>query len=108
MALIIRLRQQGSKNRQTYRLVVTQKTNPRDGRYIDLLGWYNPLLEEDMKLDIEKIEEWLSKGAEISEKAKVLIKRFSPEILKKLAEKKQQARMNRKIRSKEKATKGHA
>jgi small subunit ribosomal protein S16 len=42
MALKIRLRQQGRKNRQTYRLVVTDIRNPRDGKYLEMIGWYNP------------------------------------------------------------------
>ncbi len=103
MALIIRLRQQGNKNRQTYRLVVMQKTAPRDGAYVDLLGWYNPLLEKDMQLDADKIEHWLSKGAEISEKAAALVKRFSPETLAKRAAAKKLALL--KARKRRKASK---
>ena len=42
MALVIRLRQQGRNNRQTYRVVVVDSRYPRDGKYLEMLGWYNP------------------------------------------------------------------
>ena len=55
MALMIRLRQQGRTNRQTYRLVVTDKKNPRDGKYIEMLGWYNPHEENEKNLFIDAL-----------------------------------------------------
>tara|TARA_B100000927_G_scaffold290127_1_gene288203 strand:- start:6 stop:422 length:417 start_codon:yes stop_codon:yes gene_type:complete len=67
MAVKIRLARGGSKKRPYYRIVVADVRAPRDGRYIERVGSYNPLLpkdhEERVKLDIDKIKEWLSKGA---------------------------------------------
>lgn len=82
MALVIRLRQQGSRNRQTFRLVVTEKTNPRDGKYIEMLGWYNPLAGEgkEYKVDQERVLFWLNNGAQLSEKARSLVSRAAPEV----------------------------
>ncbi|MEL7430923.1 MAG: 30S ribosomal protein S16 [Chlamydiota bacterium] len=108
MALIIRLRQQGNRNRQTYRLVVMKKTAPRDGAYIDLLGWYNPALEQDVCIYEEKVARWLEQGAEISDKAKALVKRSSPAVLQELAQKKQAAKLRAKQRKKEKQIKEDA
>lgn len=86
MALKIRLRQQGRKNRQAYRLVVIDSRNPRDGRYIESLGWYNPL-EEGMNFNEERIQYWLDTGAILSERASQLIKKQAPNILTALREK---------------------
>ncbi len=47
MVLKIRLRQQGRTNRQTYRLVVTDIRNPRDGKYLEMIGWYNPFSQKE-------------------------------------------------------------
>ena len=67
MAVKIRLARGGSKKRPYYRIVIADVRAPRDGRYIERVGSYNPLLpkdhEERVKLDIDKIKEWLSKGA---------------------------------------------
>lgn len=67
MALKIRLRQQGQKNRKVYRFVVADSRCPRDGRYIECLGWYNPLAVKDkleFVLSEEKTLYWLEKGAQ--------------------------------------------
>ena len=67
MAVKIRLARGGSKKRPYYRIVVADIRAPRDGKYIERVGSYNPLLPKDhedrIKLDIDKIKEWLSKGA---------------------------------------------
>jgi len=67
MALKLRLSRGGSKKRPFYRIVVAEARSPRDGRFIERLGTYNPLLpkdsEERVKLDVERIQHWLSKGA---------------------------------------------
>ena len=67
MAVKIRLARGGSKKRPYYRIVVADIRAPRDGRYIERVGSYNPLLPKDhedrVKLDIDRIKEWLSKGA---------------------------------------------
>lgn len=85
MALKIRLRQQGRHNRPFYRLVVTDVRSPRDGKYLEALGWYNPFeTEADRVLctDAERIQHWISKGAEVSENVQALIKRSAPSIVK--------------------------
>ncbi len=89
MALIIRLRQQGKNNAQTYRLVVTDERFPRDGKYIEKLGWYNPLFpnEKGAIFHNERVEHWLNQGALISDRAKSLVKRFAPEVYKNYMEK---------------------
>ena len=67
MAVKIRLARGGAKKRPYYRIVVADIRAPRDGKYIERVGSYNPLLPKDhedrIKLDIDKIKEWLSKGA---------------------------------------------
>ena len=67
MAVKIRLARGGTKKRPYFRIVIADIRAPRDGRYIERVGSYNPLLPKDhddrVKLDIERIKEWLSKGA---------------------------------------------
>ncbi len=67
MALRLRLSRGGSKKRPFYRIVVAEKSAPRDGRYIERLGVYNPLLPKDhedrVKLQSERIKHWLGVGA---------------------------------------------
>ncbi len=67
MALKIRLSRGGSKKRPYYRIVVADARSPRDGRFIDRLGHYNPLLPDDhperVVLDVEKAKDWVAKGA---------------------------------------------
>lgn len=73
MALKIRLRQQGGKNRQTYRVVVMDARNRRDGKYIEKLGWYLPYLpENNCRIDGERMEHWLLLGAQMSDQVKAL------------------------------------
>jgi len=67
MALKIRLARGGAKKRPFYRIVVAEATAPRDGRFIERLGTYNPILPRDhaerVKLDTDRIQHWLSVGA---------------------------------------------
>ncbi len=77
MALKIRLSRAGSKKRPVYRVVVADSRSPRDGRFIEKVGLFNPLLNKDNKdrvqLDQDNIKEWLSKGAKPTGKvAKIL------------------------------------
>lgn len=93
MALKIRFRQQGSRNRQTFRLVVTDSRTRRDGKYCDVIGSYNPSVEaNNFKLDVERLNFWLSKGAQISEGAETLIAKAAPEVIKELNAKKHEKR----------------
>lgn len=68
MAMKIRLARGGSKKRPFYRIVATDSRMPRDGRFIEKLGTYNPLLpkdsEERVKMDIERVQYWLGQGAQ--------------------------------------------
>jgi small subunit ribosomal protein S16 len=68
MAVKIRLARGGTKKRPYYRVVVADERAPRDGRFIEKVGTYNPLLPGDsaerVKLDLERIKHWLSKGAQ--------------------------------------------
>ena len=72
MSLKIRLARHGAKKRPYYRIVIADARAPRDGRFIDRVGSYNPMLpkdsEERVKLDVEKIKEWLCKGARPTER----------------------------------------
>ncbi|WP_298360181.1 30S ribosomal protein S16 [uncultured Litoreibacter sp.] len=68
MAMKIRLARGGSKKRPFYRVVASDSRMPRDGRYVEKLGTYNPLLpkdsEERVKMDMERVQYWLDKGAQ--------------------------------------------
>lgn len=68
MAMKIRLARGGSKKRPFYRIVAADSRMPRDGRFIEKLGTYNPLLPKDsedrVKMDIEKVQDWIAKGAQ--------------------------------------------
>jgi small subunit ribosomal protein S16 len=72
MALKIRLSRGGSKKRPFYKVVVADSRSPRDGKFIEKVGYFNPLLPKDnperLNLDLEKIKEWLDKGAKPTEK----------------------------------------
>lgn len=77
MALKIRLRQQGRRNRQVYRLVVTDVRSKRDGKYIEMLGWYDPQMEgANGAVKAERVRYWVSVGAQISENAASFIRRI--------------------------------
>jgi len=72
MALKLRLARHGAKKRPYYRVVVADSRAPRDGRFIDIVGKYNPMLPKDSEqrviLDTEKCKEWLGKGARPTER----------------------------------------
>ena len=72
MAMKIRLARGGSKKRPFYRIVAADSRMPRDGRFIEKLGTYNPLLPKDsedrVKMDVEKVQEWIAKGAQPTER----------------------------------------
>ena len=95
MALKIRLRQQGRKNHLVYRLVLSDSRSPRDGKYIELLGWYNPYeaeAEKNLKVDGDRVLHWLQQGAILTEKAEKLVERGAPEVLKVRRKKQQEKR----------------
>ena len=67
MSVVIRLSRAGTKKRPFYHIVVADSRFPRDGRFIERLGFFNPLLKKDnaerLKLDLEKVKAWMVKGA---------------------------------------------
>jgi small subunit ribosomal protein S16 len=74
MATRIRLARVGSKKNPIYRVVVADSRSPRDGRFIEIVGRYNPQHDPStIELDTEKIEEWIGKGAQPSETVKRLM-----------------------------------
>lgn len=111
MALKIRLRQQGRKNQQTYRLVLSDSRAPRDGKYIENLGWYNPgesEPEKNLSIHADRVEHWLGLGAILSERAAMLVKRSAPQVLatyrEKLAEARAKATQKKRAKKKELTT----
>ena len=72
MAMKIRLARGGNKKRPFYRIVAADSRMPRDGRYIEKLGTYNPLLpkdsEERVKMDVERVQYWLGQGAQATDR----------------------------------------
>ncbi|HOB21278.1 MAG TPA: 30S ribosomal protein S16, partial [Bacillota bacterium] len=76
MAVKIRLRRMGAKKQPFYRLVVADSRSPRDGRFIEELGWYNPLTSDDkVEVDEDKALSWLQKGAQPTDTARRLLRK---------------------------------
>ena len=74
MAVKIRLKRMGSKKRPFYRVVVADSRSPRDGRFIETVGTYNPLVEPaEVKLEEENILNWLNNGAQPSDTVKNIL-----------------------------------
>ncbi|HJE15446.1 MAG TPA: 30S ribosomal protein S16 [Lapidilactobacillus dextrinicus] len=74
MAVKIRMRRMGSKRKPFYRLVVADSRSPRDGRFIEEVGYYNPISNpEQLKLNEEVILDWLQKGAQPSDTVRNLL-----------------------------------
>ena len=104
MALVIRFTQTGKTNQKKYRLVLTERSNPRDGKFIENLGWYNPHAKDEKDLfliKLDRVEHWLNLGAQLSDKAECLVKKASPELLKIFF----QEKLKRKIEKKKKVKK---
>lgn len=75
MAVQIRLMRMGKKKRPYYRIVVTDGRNQRDGRYLDSLGFYHPIEEGNLSLDLDKYNEWIVKGAQATGIVQNLVKK---------------------------------
>ena len=76
MAVKIRLKRLGSKKNPFYRVVVADERSPRDGRFIEEIGYYNPLTDPvDIKIDAEKATKWLNNGAQPTETVRSLLKK---------------------------------
>ncbi|WP_261843524.1 MULTISPECIES: 30S ribosomal protein S16 [Aliamphritea] len=73
----IRLARSGAKKRPFYHLSVADSRNPRDGRFIERVGFFNPLAkgqEERLRVNLERVEHWVSKGAQVSDRVATLLK----------------------------------
>ena len=72
MSLVIRMARAGTKKRPFYHIVLADSRAPRDGRFIERLGYFNPLLPKDkserLKLDLDKVQAWMKKGAQPSDR----------------------------------------
>lgn len=74
----MRLRRMGAKKQPFYRVIVADERSPRNGRFIEELGYYNPLTEPaTIKIDADKAKEWIKNGAQPTETVKVLLKKAS-------------------------------
>ena len=96
MALKIRLRQQGCKNAQTYRVVIADAKTRRDGKYVEKLGFYLPYLtEKNCEIDADRMMYWLQQGAQMSDQVKSLAAHAAPGALKVFAEQKKALRVKK-------------
>ena len=74
--LRIRLSRHGAKKDPHYRVVVSEKSSPRDGRFVEVVGHYNPALEPvRLHLDLERVDHWIGRGARPSQTVRALINR---------------------------------
>ncbi len=72
----MRLRRMGAKKQPFYRVIVADERSPRNGRFIEEIGYYNPLTEPSViKIDADKAKEWIKNGAQPTETVKVLLKK---------------------------------
>ena len=76
MAVKIRLRRMGAKKAPCYRIVVADSRYPRDGRFIEEIGFYNPMTEPaEVNVDADKAKKWISNGAQPTDTVKALLKK---------------------------------
>lgn len=93
MAVTVRLRSQGAKNHITYRVVVADSRSPRDGKYIECVGTYDPYAKEDNVLvKPDRLQHWISQGAQMSESVESLVKIAQPAIIQTLNVQREKAR----------------
>lgn len=77
MAVKIRMKRMGSRKRPFFRVVAADMRSPRDGRFIEVLGYYNPMVDPpDIKFDEDKVYKWLNVGAELSGNVAQLLKKM--------------------------------
>jgi len=75
----IRLRRMGAKKNPFYRVVVADSRSPRDGRFIEEIGTYNPLTQpSEIKIDMERAEYWIKNGAQPTDTVRALLKKATP------------------------------
>ncbi|WWO96752.1 MAG: 30S ribosomal protein S16 [Candidatus Dasytiphilus stammeri] len=75
--IIVRLARHGAKKKPFYKVVVTDKRNPRNGRFIERVGFFNPIANRDkgLILNLDRIVYWMNQGAQLSERVLYLIKK---------------------------------
>jgi small subunit ribosomal protein S16 len=72
----IRLRRTGCNNTPSFRVVATDERSPRDGKFLEILGWYDPQRDgENFKLDLARVDFWQSKGAQLSETVASIVRK---------------------------------
>jgi small subunit ribosomal protein S16 len=82
MAVRIRLTRKGRKKQPFYRIVVADSEAPRDGKFLDIVGTYDPMQNPAaVKIDNEKLDSWVKKGAKPTETVESLIKKFVPGVV---------------------------
>ena len=74
MAVKMRLRRMGAKKAPTYRVIIADSRSPRDGRFIEEIGFFNPRSDE-LKIDAEKAKAWIANGAQPTDTVKALLKK---------------------------------
>ena len=76
MAVVMRLRRMGARKNPSYRIVVTDSRSARDGKYIEKVGWYDPMVEPaKTEINKERVEYWLGKGVKPSETVASILKK---------------------------------
>ena len=86
--VIIRLSRGGSKKRPFYHITVADSRVSRDGRFIERLGFYNPIArgaEESSRVDFERFDYWISQGAQVSDRVKLIVKTYKKAVLQEAA-----------------------
>jgi small subunit ribosomal protein S16 len=72
----LRMRRTGCKNHATYRIVAADERSPRDGKFLEILGWYDTAIkDENFKIDLARVDDWLKRGAKPSTTVASLIRR---------------------------------
>ena len=80
MAVVLRMTRRGSNKKPFYRIVAADSRSPRDGKFLEMLGTYDPLKSEsNIKIDAEKVASWIEKGAKPSETVASLLKKAGVE-----------------------------
>lgn len=77
--VVIRLSRSGAKKRPFYKITVADSRNPRDGRFIEHVGFFNPIArgaEEALRVDMDRVDYWVGKGAQPTDRVKQLVKQF--------------------------------
>jgi small subunit ribosomal protein S16 len=81
MAVKIRLRRMGAKKAPFYRVIVADEKSPRDGKFIDEIGYYNPLTNPaEIKIDAEKAQAWIKNGAQPTETVRSILKKSNIDV----------------------------